>query len=79
MNLILGFIGKIFGMGSGASLINNAGGAVNHLAMITAITYLCDHINETITFTASYGFLAVVVAFAYMILELFRRSTPGAA
>lgn len=79
MTTLLGFVGKIFGLGSGGTLMNNIGGAVTHVAALPAIYYLLDHANETIQMNVSLGFLGVVVAFGYLLLELARRSASGAA
>lgn len=78
MNVILGFLGMVFGLGKGASVPNTAGGIVNHAALIGGLTYLIQHRDELVTFTASYGSLAVAGGVVWLILEVIRRTSPGA-
>lgn len=76
MGAIFEVIGKILGIGSGASVVNNVGGIITHAAMIPAIGYLITHADQQINFETSLGFLALISAFAYVVIEVLRRSAP---
>lgn len=76
---VVTFLGGLFGFKAGASVANTAGGLINHTAALSALYYLCDHASQQINLgEVSLGFLALIVGFAYVILELFRRRLPGA-
>lgn len=76
---LLGYVGKIFGIGSGGSLLNNVAGVADHAAAGALLIYLANNANKQIQFETSYAFLALVVAIAYLVLEVVRRHAPGAA
>jgi hypothetical protein len=74
MTALLGIIKGIFGIGVGESVVNKIGGIANNLAMIPLVIWLANNADEKISFETSYGFLALVGAVAYLILEVLRRS-----
>jgi hypothetical protein len=57
-----------------ASTLNRALGAVNLVTLTPLTIWLWTNRNEQITFTASLGFLCIIVAVAAVILELERRA-----
>lgn len=75
---ILSLIGSIFGIKSGATVGNMVGGVVNNAVSLSLVSYLIIHADQEIHFSTSLGFLALVVAFAYLLIEVVRRTSPGA-
>lgn len=68
-------LGTVFGINSAQSVASNVGGVFTNMTAIAGISYLVKNANEVITFTASLGFLAILAGFAYILIELVRRST----
>lgn len=68
---------KILGIGGGGSLINDVAGAANHLIALPVIGFLVTHADQKVDFSATLGFLALIVGFAYLIIEIVRRSPSG--
>lgn len=75
---VLTVLGKVFGFGPGISVGNAVGGVVDHAVGLTVVSYLLAHANQQVTFDASLGFLALVAGFGYVLIELVRRTQPGA-
>lgn len=75
MSELLGLALKVLGIGGGASPLNNAGGALSHLAFIPVIAYCITHASDKINFgEVSMAFLAIVAFLCYMFIEAMRRS-----
>lgn len=74
---------KVLGIGGGGvaagavgQVVNGVSGAVNHMVFLPVIAYLVTHADEEIHLQTSLGFLSLVVAVAYLVLEVQRRSAP---
>lgn len=78
MSVILDILKTIFGLGTGGSVVNNIGGTLTHLAALPALAWLATHANEQVQVSTSYGFLALIGGFVYVLLEVLRRSRGSA-
>lgn len=74
MSALLEMLGKFLGIGGGASVLNSAGGLLTNLGLLPVAAWLFKHADEQVHFETSLGFLALCVAFAYVVLEVLRRS-----
>lgn len=77
MTAVLAFLGKLFGIGVGGSLVNTIGGVINHVATVGILIYLVENGEQEINFRTTLGFLALIVGFIYVLLETLRRSKPS--
>lgn len=68
---ILNFI-----LGNG-TVLNKVAGGLNYLAMIPLATWFMSHADETIKFETSMGFLGLMIAVAFFVMEVVRRSRPA--
>lgn len=73
---IIGAALKLLGLANGASTVNKVVGVLNYAAILPLITYLVKHADEQVHFSASLGFLALLTAFVFVLLEVARRSRP---
>ena len=74
LTAILPFLGSLFGISSGDSVVNKVSGVVNHATMLALGGWLLAHKDETINFSTTYAFLALVVVVGWLVMEIARRS-----
>lgn len=77
MSVLLGVLKSVLGIADGASVINNAGGALSRLALIPAAGWFLAHADQQIKFETSLGFLGLACVVGWLVLEVLRRSRPG--
>lgn len=72
---ILGVLGTVFGVNGAQNAVTKVGGIVTNAAAIPALIYLTTHAGQQINLgTTSLGFLAIIVGFAWVIVEVLRRN-----
>lgn len=72
---ILGILGTIFGVTSAQNAVTKVSGVLTNAAAIPALIYLTTHANQSINLgTVSLGACAIVVGFAWVLIEVIRRN-----
>jgi hypothetical protein len=79
MSTILTLLGGLFGFKSGATLANTATGAINWVTLAGGATYVLRHSDQQIPLgTISLGALSLIGVVLFLLVEAFRRASPGA-
>lgn len=74
---ILNVIGKILGITPAGSVVNNVAGGLSFLAAVPLLIYVLNNVDRQISFSTSVGFLGLIIAFAFFVMEVLRRSNPN--
>ncbi len=74
MGAIISTIVKLLGFGNGQSATNTVNGVVNIGLLAGVAGWAYEHWGETLTFSMSVGTLTLIAGFAYVVIELNRRT-----
>lgn len=75
LNLLKTILG-LFGPAQGASVVNAAGGVINHAALAVVVTWTLTEPEAVVTITASRMAILLGAAVIWAVLEAMRRSRP---
>lgn len=70
-------IGKLLsflGFGGSQGLVSKVTGGLSYLSLAGLLAWLLPNANKMISFQTSYGFFALIVGFAWLVLEVVRRN-----
>lgn len=79
MSTIVSFLGTLFGIKQGATLLNTGAGVLNWGALAAAGAYVIQHSDQPVPLgSVSLGALGIAGLLLFLVFEVVRRHSPGA-